>query len=89
LDFDTLMIKPIEIMYQESLSTREMEILHLIADELTTEEIAEKLYISAHTAKTHRRNILLKLDVRNVAGMIRKAYESNLIQINFPSVSGI
>ncbi len=76
-------------MYQESLSTREMEILRLIADEYTTEEIAEKLFISAHTAKTHRRNILLKLDVKNVAGMIRKAYEINIFQISMPQVSSL
>jgi len=76
-------------MYQESLSNREMEILRLIADEFTTDEIAEKLYISTHTAKTHRRNILLKLDVKNVAGMIRKAYEINLFQLNLPVVSSI
>ena len=76
-------------MYQESLSNRELEILRLIADEYTTDEIAQKLFISSHTAKTHRRNIILKLDVKNVAGMIRKAFELKLFQLNLPIVSSL
>ncbi|WPU95315.1 response regulator transcription factor [Mucilaginibacter sabulilitoris] len=44
-----------------SLSSRETEIVHLIAKGLTNKEIAEKLYLSVHTIKTHRKNIIKKL----------------------------
>lgn len=44
-----------------SLSSRETEIVHLIAKGLTNKEIAERLYLSVHTIKTHRKNIIKKL----------------------------
>ena len=55
------------------LSQREKEIIQLIAQEFTTEEIADKLYISKHTIETHRKNIFYKLQVKNIAGLIKKA----------------
>ncbi|NHM05681.1 response regulator transcription factor [Flavobacterium sp. CYK-4] len=55
------------------LSQREKEIIQLIAQEFTTEEIAEKLFISKHTIESHRKNIFLKLQVKNIAGLIKKA----------------
>ncbi len=61
------------------LSSREKQILKLIADELTTSEIAVQLHISVNTVETHRRNIIHKLGVKNTAGMIRKAMEQGLI----------
>jgi DNA-binding NarL/FixJ family response regulator len=62
------------------LTEREIEMVQLIADEFTTKEIAEKVYISEHTVKTHRKNILDKLDVKNTAGLVKKAYLLGLIQ---------
>ena len=61
------------------LSEREMDVLQLIAEEFTTNEIAEKLFISTNTVQTHRRNILDKMGVRNTAGLIKKAIEKGLI----------
>ena len=55
------------------LSQREKEIIQLIAKEFTTEEIAEKLFISKGTVETHRKNIFFKLQVKNIAGLIKKA----------------
>lgn len=55
------------------LSRREREIITLIGDELTTDDIAEKLILSKHTIETHKKNIYLKLQVNNVAGLIKKA----------------
>ncbi|MBI2279175.1 MAG: response regulator transcription factor [Bacteroidetes bacterium] len=60
------------------LSVREMEILSLIAAGLTNKEAGEKLFISARTVESHRRNILDKLDFKNTAEMIRYAIEHNL-----------
>ncbi len=62
------------------LSEREIEIVQLIADELTMKEIAEKVFLSEHTVKTHRKNIMAKLDVKNTAGLIKKAFVLGLIR---------
>jgi len=61
------------------LSRREKEILNLIIQESTTQEIADKLFISFGTVETHRRNIINKLGVRNTAGMVRVAFEYQLL----------
>ncbi len=61
------------------LTTREIEIVKLICEELTTAEIAEKLFISPRTVDTHRKHILEKTDSRSVVSLIKLAYESALI----------
>lgn len=61
------------------LSRREKEVLRLIVDEFTTQEIADKLFISFGTVETHRRNILAKLGARNTAGLVRVALEYRLL----------
>lgn len=61
-----------------TLSKREKEILQLILNELTTNEIAEKLFISFGTVETHRRNMLIKTGARNTAGLVRIALEYEL-----------
>lgn len=64
-----------------SLTKREREVLHLICDGKNTKEISEELYISTHTAETHRRHLLGKLDVRNTAQMVKKAIVNRLIPV--------
>lgn len=61
------------------LTKRETEILVLIANQLTNHEIAEKLFVSARTVDTHRRNLLQKLGVKNTAGLVRYAMEKKLV----------
>jgi DNA-binding NarL/FixJ family response regulator len=53
------------------LSRREKDVLRLIVDEHTTQEIADKLFISFGTVETHRRNVFSKLGARNSAGLVR------------------
>lgn len=62
-------------------SIREKEILKMVSLEHTTKEIAEALYISAHTVISHRKNLMCKLDVKNSAGLVRKAFEQGLLSI--------
>jgi len=62
-----------------SLSPREKDVLQCILDELTTNEIADRLYISFGTVETHRRNMLIKTGARNTAGLVRIALEYELI----------
>jgi len=60
------------------LTRREKQILQLIVEENTTGEIATQLFISPCTVETHRANILGKLGVRNVAGIVREAMRREL-----------
>lgn len=61
------------------LSSREKEILILIAHEYNTAEIAEKTFISLNTVNTHRRNLLSKLNAKNTAGLVKYAVENGLV----------
>jgi DNA-binding NarL/FixJ family response regulator len=61
------------------ISKREKEILVLIADEKTNDEIAQILSLSKRTVDTHRQNILNKLNLKNTAGLIRYAVNNNLV----------
>ncbi|WPR75260.1 response regulator transcription factor [Algoriphagus sp. NG3] len=58
------------------LSKREKEILKLLADELTSNEVAEKLFISINTVETHRKNILLKTGSKTTIGAVKFAIEN-------------
>ena len=64
-----------------ALTEREKEILQLIEKKKTTKEIAEQLYLSEKTIETHRGNIMIKLDVKNIAGMVKKAIIQGLVNI--------
>ncbi len=54
----------------DPLSDRELEVLHGICRELTTAEIAEKIFVSPRTVEFHRNNLLLKTGARNAAGLV-------------------
>jgi DNA-binding CsgD family transcriptional regulator len=62
-----------------SLTEREKEVLILIAEERTSLEIAEELHISKHTVETHRKNLISKLQVRNVSGLVKYAVQQGLV----------
>lgn len=61
------------------LSPREREVLQLIAEGASTKEIAARLFLSAKTVEAHRRQIMKKLDIYNVAGLIRYAVREGLV----------
>lgn len=63
------------------LTEREKEILQLIVQEKTTKEIAEQLCLSEKTIETHRASIMLKLEVKNIAGMVKKAIMQGLAEV--------
>lgn len=71
-----------ELEVTEELSDREKEVLRLVAMGKTNKEIAETLYISAHTAITHRKNITNKLEIKTVAGLTVYAIINNIIDID-------
>ncbi|MBL4708220.1 MAG: response regulator transcription factor [Flavobacteriales bacterium] len=61
------------------LTQRETEVIVLIAQEYTTNEIAERLFISHHTVESHRKNLISKLQVRGVSGLVKYAIQSDLV----------
>ncbi len=65
---------------EDVLTKREKEIVALVADGLTNQQIAEKLFISARTVDTHRTNIMQKLNIHDVANLVRYAIEKGLVQ---------
>jgi DNA-binding NarL/FixJ family response regulator len=62
-----------------SLTKRELEILKLIAQGFSNKEIGEKLFISHRTVDTHRTHLLDKLQVKNIAGLIRFAMKNGYL----------
>lgn len=67
---------------KEKLTSRELEVLNLICLQHTTQEIADKLFITVRTVEGHRSNLLLKSGVKNMAGLIIWAVQNELIDIN-------
>lgn len=65
-----------------ALTDREVEIIQYIVAGDSNPQIAEKLFLSAHTVNTHRKNIMKKLGVKNTAGIVMYAVKSNLVQPN-------
>lgn len=63
------------------ISRREKEVLKLIMEEFTTQEIANQLFISLKTVESHRSSLLNKLNARNTAGLVRITMENNLLDI--------
>ena len=61
------------------LTKREKEILVLIAEGLTNQQIKEKLFISIDTVDSHRKNLHTKLNVKNTAMLIRYAIEHKMV----------
>ncbi len=61
------------------ISSREKEVLELIADGFTNPQIAAKLYISLHTVDSHRKNLLTKFGINNTASLIKLAAKYNMV----------
>ena len=62
------------------LTERERDVFHLVAEGMTTKDIAQRLGISVKTAENHRGHVLDKLDVRNTAELVRYALRKGLVE---------
>ncbi|MEO1081323.1 MAG: response regulator transcription factor [Pseudomonadota bacterium] len=67
---------------KDVLSTREREVLQLISEGVTTAQIAERLSLSVKTVETHRKNVMDKLGVRNIAGLTKYAVRHGLTTLD-------
>ena len=72
--------KPAEQKIESAhLTEREKDVLRLIAQEFSTKQIADKLFISANTVETHRKNLMSKLNAKNIAGLVKFAIQTGII----------
>ncbi len=69
------------------LTEREIEILKLVVEEMSNQEISETLFISPRTVESHKRNMISKLDVKNSIGLVRYALENDIVISKVSSVS--
>lgn len=73
-------VRPVAAVSElDRLASRHREILQLIAEGQTTKEIAEKLKIGVRTVETHRAELMARLDIHDVAGLVRFAIRNGLI----------
>jgi len=73
--------KPKKELKTRTLTPRELEVLKLIAEEKSNQEIADSLFISIRTVDTHRRNLLEKLQVKNTVGIVRYAIQHGIVEL--------
>ncbi|MBX2845166.1 MAG: response regulator transcription factor [Saprospiraceae bacterium] len=62
-----------------SLTNREIDVLRLIAQEYSSREIGEQLFLSSNTVETHRKNLIKKLNVKNSIGLVKYAIQYDLV----------
>lgn len=70
---------PTEEIKKHKLGKREIDVIKLIAEGLSSQQIGEKLFISEHTVKTHRKNILRKLDLHNTSELVQYSLNNGII----------
>ncbi len=68
-----------EFIEKMHLTAREIEMIKLVAAGKSAKKIADQLFLSIHTVDTHRRNVLVKLKMKNIADLVRFAAKNNLI----------
>ena len=68
-----------EFLKKYQLTKREVEIIKMVCQEMSTKEIAAALFLSDLTINTHRRNIFRKLELKNVAGLMNFAKQNHLL----------
>jgi DNA-binding NarL/FixJ family response regulator len=72
---------PKEVVVRDRLTSREREVVQLLAEGKSSKEVAVVLNLSVKTAETHRTNIMRKLDLHSVADLVRYAIRNNIVQV--------
>lgn len=67
---------------KDALTEREIDVLKLVCQQLSTKEIADILFISPKTVETHKTNLMIKTCVKNMAGLVIYAVQNNIIDAN-------
>lgn len=77
--------KLIKEVMNKKLTNREKVILELISLGYTDREISSKIYLSPHTVKGYRKQLISKFNSRNACALIRKAFEMQILPLGFQS----
>lgn len=67
---------------KDDLTDREVDVLKLVCQQLSTKEIADTLFISPKTVETHKTNLMIKTCVKNMAGLVIYAVQNNIVDAN-------
>jgi len=78
-EINKMLLRRLQPESNNQITEREMEVLKLLTQELTSREIAEKLFISERTVDTHRKNLLRKTNSSSTIGIIKYAYEHKIL----------
>lgn len=78
---ETYLKRPGSVDPYETLTPREREVLHLVAEGLTSSEIAARLFISPRTAESHRANLMRKLGLRSRTDLVRFAFQRGIVPL--------
>lgn len=65
---------------EDALTKRELEVMKLICEGISSKQISEKLFISVNTVETHRKKILMKLNVKNSVGVLKYALDNKMLE---------
>jgi DNA-binding NarL/FixJ family response regulator len=85
---DSYLKRPIAIDPYGTLTAREREVLHLVAEGLTSGDIARRLFISPRTAESHRANLMRKLGLRSRTDLVRFALQRGIVPLETSEVTG-
>ena len=85
---ESLLERPASTPEAAAISDRELEVLGLMAREMTNREIAQRLFLSEHTVKTHVSHILAKLGAVDRAGAVLRAWRQGLVPVEQESTPG-
>lgn len=85
---DSYLKQPIAIDPYGTLTAREREVLHLVAEGLTSGDIARRLFISPRTAESHRANLMRKLGLRSRTDLVRFALQRGIVPLEMFEVTG-
>jgi len=76
------MVNKSKVSKNDTLTSRELEIVHQVVEGLSNKEIAEKLIISVRTVDSHKNNILHKLGLKSSVEMVKYAIKNNLVKLD-------
>ena len=74
--------EPVKTNQDVHITNREKEIIKLIVDELSNQQIADNLFISLRTVETHRRNLMQKLKLNSAVSLVKWAVYNNVVALN-------
>lgn len=67
--------------FQTNVTPRQMQVLHLVANDFTSRKVSQHLHISTETVKSHRGGLIRKQGVKTTGGMVQRGFELGLLRL--------